>query len=279
MTRIVALSSYVAHGHVGLSAFVSVLSAQAHEVVALPTVILSNHAGLPHVGGFAVPVSDIDAMVDALEANGTLACAGTLLTGYLPSAGHVAAAVRLVARLRAANPNAYIVCDPVLGDWPKGLYIDAQAASALRDDLLPLANLATPNAFELEWLSGQPAGDAAQAIAAARALPCQRVLATSIPDGAAQVATVLVDEAAAAAISWPRFADVPHGPGDLLAGLVTSLLASGATLRVAVERACTALEIVLKRSRGRGELDLSPLIGRELPPAGLTLVPLASPVA
>lgn len=279
MTRIVALSSYVVHGHIGLSAFVPVLSAQAHEVVALPTVILSNHAGLPHVGGFAVPVSDIDAMVEALEANGVLGCVSALLTGYLPSAGHVAAAVRLVARVRAANPNAHIVCDPVLGDWPKGLYIDAQAATALRDDLLPLANLATPNAFELEWLSGQPAGDAAQAIAAAHALPCRRVLATSIPDGAAQVATVLVDDAAAAAISWPRFADVPHGPGDLLAGLVTSLLASGATYQEAVSRACTALEMVLVRSMGRNDLDLSPLIGRELPPAGRTLVPLACRVA
>ena len=63
--RILALSSQVAFGHVGLSAAVPVLQRLGHSVTALPTVMLSNHPGWPHVAGRRVPVADLDSMIDA----------------------------------------------------------------------------------------------------------------------------------------------------------------------------------------------------------------------
>ena len=125
--KVMALSSQVAHGHVGLSAAVPVLHLLGCAVTAVPTVMLSNHPGWPHVAGHAVPPGDIDRMIDALEANGWLAGHDALLTGYLPGAGHVDLAARLIARIKALNPGAEIVVDPVLGDAPKGLYIDPAA--------------------------------------------------------------------------------------------------------------------------------------------------------
>ena len=44
--------------------------------------------------------------------------------------------------------------DPVLGDAGK-LYVDPAIAVAMQEKLLPLADLMTPNAFELGWLSGR----------------------------------------------------------------------------------------------------------------------------
>ena len=49
MARILILSSWVAHGHVGLSAAAPALQALGHEVTQLPTTVLSNHPGWPHV--------------------------------------------------------------------------------------------------------------------------------------------------------------------------------------------------------------------------------------
>ncbi len=48
-------------------------------------------------------------------------------------------------RRRADPPR--IVVDPVLGDDPKGLYVPEAVAAELREQLVPLADVVTPNAF------------------------------------------------------------------------------------------------------------------------------------
>lgn len=154
--RILALSSQVAFGHVGLSAAVPVLQLKGHHVTALPTVILSNHPGWPHVAGQQVPVETLAGMIAALDDNGWLAQHDTVLTGYLPSADHVALAVQVIDRLRQLRPDLRVIVDPVLGDHPKGLYIDANAAQAIRANLPCRADILTPNQFELGWLTDQP---------------------------------------------------------------------------------------------------------------------------
>jgi pyridoxine kinase len=72
MAHIVALSSWVAHGHVGLSAAVPVLQALGHRVTQLPTVQLSNHAGWSPCGRWGVAVERLEEMIDALARNGWL---------------------------------------------------------------------------------------------------------------------------------------------------------------------------------------------------------------
>ena len=56
--------------------------------------------------------------------------------------------------MRAANAEAAYACDPVIGDVGRGSYVAAGVAEFFRDRALPLATIATPNAFELEWLTG-----------------------------------------------------------------------------------------------------------------------------
>ena len=127
MATIIALSSAVAHGHVGLSAAVPVLQALGHEVTALPTIILSNHPGWPHVAGRQIAPEDLTAMIDALDRNGWLGAHTECLTGYLPTPEHVAVAASLIDRLRAGTGTVRVTVDPILGDHPKGLYV-AEAA-------------------------------------------------------------------------------------------------------------------------------------------------------
>jgi pyridoxine kinase len=238
MAHVVALSSWVAHGHVGLSAATPVLQALGHRVTQLPTVQLSNHAGRPHLAGGAVPVETLEEMIDALDRNGWLGDVDTVLTGYLPSAGHVSFAARLIDRLRAAAPAPpRIVVDPVLGDHPKGLYIAPEAAAAIRDVLVPRGDVLTPNLFELSWLAQRDVTalenteDAAREIAGTD--DTRRVLVTSSPMGPGETGVLEVMAGSFTLYRTDRVrgaASVPHGVGDVFSALIAAGLAPGAAL-------------------------------------------------
>ena len=146
MARLLALSSQVVRGTVGLSAIVPAWQRLGHEVIAVPTVILSSHpAPGRKIAGTRIAAADLDAIIAALDANDWLTGIHGVLTGYLPSADAVVAAARAVSLIRSRSPEAIVLCDPIPGDDPKGLYIEVAAAEAIRDTLLPLADLATPN--------------------------------------------------------------------------------------------------------------------------------------
>lgn len=228
MARILALSSWTSCGHIGLTAAVPALQALGHTVTQLPTIVLTNEPGFPHTAGARIPAGQLAEMIDAIEGNGWLAGHDALLTGYLPSPAHVEIAVDLATRLRRLPAPPRIVVDPILGDTAVGLYLDPAAAAAIRDRLVPLADVLTPNAFELGWLVGRPVATLAEAVAAARSLGLQgRVLVTSapVPD-----ATGVLDVGQGAPVlhATPLVAAVPHGVGDVLSALVAAGLSAGA---------------------------------------------------
>lgn len=231
MAHILALSSWVAHGHVGLSAAAPVLQILGHRVTQLPTIQLSNHPGFPHVAGARVPPEQLLQMIDALDRNGMISDLDAILTGYLPSAEHVDLAVEVIDRFRGRTP--LVVVDPVLGDSPKGLYIAQAAAEAVRDRLVPLAAVLTPNAFELSWLTGRAARTAPEALCAARALGAADVLVTSAPFGGDQTGVLRVTAEDAQAFQAPRAPTtraVPQGVGDTFSALIAAGLPTGQAL-------------------------------------------------
>lgn len=271
MARIVALSSLVAHGHVGLRAMIPALERLGHEVVALSSVVLSNHAAYPHVAGTPVDPATLEKIANAIDANGWFASVQTVITGYLPTPAHVEFALSLIQRIRSRSPAMTYVCDPVLGDEPKGLYLPLETANAIRDNLLPVADIATPNAFELAWLTGRPTTSLATAIDAARTLGPPLVLATSIPAENRYLATLLVDPTSACITSSPQRAKAPSGTGDLLTALFAGHLASSKTPPEALAHASAWLERCLDVSTGSNDLNLAPLYTS--PPSPLVLLP------
>jgi pyridoxine kinase len=258
MARIIVLSSQVVRGHVGLSAIVPVLQRAGHEVWAMPTILLSNHPGHARAAGMHVPVNTLLSMIDALDANGWLAGVDAVLTGYLPSVAHVDAALTIIGRLRSLRSGVFVVCDPVLGDDPKGVYIDKDAAIAIRDRLLPTSDLLKPNRFELSWLSEMPVDTVAQAVTAARSLRCRAVLATSVPDGTSRLCNVLVDAMSAYAAGVTRRPKVPHGTGDLLSALFLGHSLSNPDMPAQASLGCAVadVEATILVSEGRDELNL-----------------------
>lgn len=257
MATVIAVSSFVARGTVGLRAIMPALDRMGHEAFACPTILLSNHLSHAHAAGSAVDPGTLSALFEGIEDNGWLRQVDAILTGYLPSAEHVRAVERLITRLRAARPDAMIVCDPVLGDHPGGLYVPQDSAEAVRDRLIPLATHVKPNRFELAFLSGRPVETIPDVVAAARALPVSVVLASSIPVAGDRLANIVVTREQAAGCAVAREADVAHGTGDLLAALFTAHVLHGEEPFASAAFAVGGVAEAIALSRGSDELQLS----------------------
>lgn len=254
MHRIAIISSYVAHGAVGLQATGPAFPQDRFEVTAIPTVVLSNLPGLKACAGAHIPPDTVLAIISALETNGWLSELDAVFTGYMPTPAHVTAAEHLISRVKSGNPQALIVVDPILGDDPDGLYIAADAAEGVRDRLVPKADVVTPNRFELAWLTGREVTDAASAADAARLLKRPITVATSIPAPDRRICNVMVTKKTAVLETVLRSDTAPHGTGDFFAGTLTANLLDGADPEQALKNATEATARLLHRSAGRDNL-------------------------
>jgi len=254
--RILSLSSQVAYGPVGNTAAVPALQALGHEVLAVPTVILSNHPGHGAPAVLRVPAPDLAALLGTLDDLGALASCGAVMTGYFAANDQIYGAARIIRRMKQHNPDLYVLVDPILGDHG-ALYVPLPVAEAIRDELVPLATCITPNRFELEWLTGWRAGSIREAEAAARQLACREVIATSIPAGNGQIATLAVLPGGVHAETSALVEDVPHGTGDFLAGLYLARRAGGEAPEPALAAAMAVLARAIARSAGSPVLDVA----------------------
>ncbi|MEM8687770.1 MAG: pyridoxal kinase [Pseudomonadota bacterium] len=262
MGRILSISSLVTRGRVGNAIAVPMLEALGHEVWAMPTIQLSSRPGLGTVEPQAVPADMITRFTDALAADGQLERLDGVLTGYLPSDAHVQAAAAAVRRAKAANPDLIYLCDPVMGDEDKGLYIDARAAQAIRSDLIGLADVATPNLFELQWLVQSGQRDV-RTLAERLAPPW--VAVTSAGGHGAQISNLLVPEGRALERHSELYDGVPNGTGDLFAALLLEGLVAGRAPDVAFASASDRLKAVIQRSVGGEVLTWSVLFSETFP--------------
>ena len=164
--------------------------------------------------GRATTAGELSALIAALENLGALKNLDAVITGYFATPEQIEIVARLITKLN----SKIILIDPVMGDHGK-LYVAEPVAMALRDHLLPLATITTPNAFELSWLTSLPVINAQTAITAGQKLKIDRVIVTSVPNGETALDTILVQNNNMKTYATPRLAHVPHGIGDMLAGL------------------------------------------------------------
>ena len=257
MASVLIISSQVARGHVGASAQRLAFERLGHQAWLLPTIQLSNHPAHATFSGHVTPADALASMVQALDENGWLGEVAAVLTGYMPSAEHAAVAAGAVKRVRDEVPWAMHLCDPALGDAATGIYVDEGAAQGIRLDLMPLADIATPNHFELEWLTGQTVNDPAGCAAAARELGPARMLVTSAPTGdPARIGNLLISGKEGWLGTVERRASAPHGTGDLMAALYLAHLLDDDDAHRALAMACAGVDAVLQASGDADELQL-----------------------
>lgn len=257
MSKVLAISSMVACEAVGLTANRFALERLGHEVWALPTVQLSNHRGREHVACKASDCENLTNMFGAIEANDWLHHVDAGFTGYLPASSYVEFAKTALERIRRHNPDAIVLVDPILGEEGTGLYIDEYAASAIRDLLIPLADIATPNSFELSWLTKREILDREGAVEAMKALGPDCVLMTSLPDAEQQsLSSLLLTDGDVFELSVPLRAHAPHGVGDFLAAVFLAKRLEGIAPAQALGFAGRATQIVIDAIETADRLEL-----------------------
>lgn len=253
--NVLSIQSDVVYGHVGNSVARFALQRLGHEVWALPTVLLSSHTGYANVTGESLSADLLNRLIDGLAANGWLSACDAVLSGYLGHADHARVVADAVRRVKAANPRALYCLDPVFGDFGRA-YAKPGVAEAMARQLLPLADIVTPNAFELSSLASVPIRDAGGAKIAATRLGRPLVLATSVPAGAERVGTLAVAKDEAWFASTPLLDNVPHGSGDLLAALFLGHRLAGSSLRDACAASTASVFHLLSASVGKTEMAL-----------------------
>jgi pyridoxine kinase len=255
MPTVLILSSLVASSRVGGGAQALALARLGIEPVLVPTVLLGRHPGWGAPGGGPVAAETLQAMLDAIATQGVFAEADAVICGYFSRPEQVTVAARTLDIVRAANPGARRIVDPIMGDAGKGLYVNAAVADAIADALVPRADLLCPNAWELSRLSDVPVFEARGVAQAARVLG-RPVLASSIAVGG-DIGVVYADEAGATAASHARADKAPNGVGDLLTALFAAGLIDLLEPREALARAVAGVAEAVAAAAGLGELPVS----------------------
>ena len=209
-----------------------------HEVWTLPTILLASRPGLGRFVRHELPAPGLQAMltwpgVRRLLGFRSMPCSPAISRPPLPWRS---------SRMRSAasgsaNPKTVVLVDPILGDAGR-LYVPGETAAAIRDRLLPLADIATPNLFELQWLSRHaPSRDLDEVARLARALGPQRVVVTSAARRRAKFRRCSSSALRRSSAALKRRDRIPNGAGDLFAGLLLGYLLNGRNPRLLSSRA------------------------------------------
>ncbi|MBW8270932.1 pyridoxal kinase PdxY [Caldovatus aquaticus] len=260
--NILSIQSWVAYGHVGNAAAMFPLQRLGAEVWAVNTVQFSNHTGYGSWRGEVFSAALVRDCVLGIEQCGALARCDAVLSGYLGEAAIGGAILEAVARTRAANPRAAYCCDPVIGDVGRGVFVRPGVPEFLRDRALPAADLATPNQFELEWLTGRAARALAEAKAAVAALQargprCVLVTSLQLEDTPAEAVDLLAAEGGAFwRLRTPRLPLAVNGAGDAIAALFLLHRLRAGAARPALSAAASSVFGLLRRTAEAGAREL-----------------------
>jgi pyridoxine kinase len=260
--RFLSIQSSVAYGHVGNSAATFPLQRLGHEVWPVHTVVFSNHTGYGAWRGRLLAPDEVRDVVTGIEERGVLPTCDAVLSGYLGGPGICEVVVDAVARVKAANPRATYTCDPVMGNATSGCFVDPAIPPVIREQVVPVADLITPNQFELGFLT-HTAPDTLESTLdsadAARALGPSTVLVTSLlrpdrPDDTIEMLAVTGD--GAWTVRTPRLALKANGSGDLTAALFTAHLGETGSPAEALARTSSSVYAVLAATLETGEREL-----------------------
>jgi pyridoxine kinase len=260
--NVISIQSQVAFGHVGNSAAVFPMQMHGIDVIAVPTTLLSNRPGYETIRGRVLEAQLVADLLLGIEERGAVERANVILSGYLGSADNADAVADFVARAKARNPALLYVCDPVLGDRDRGLFVREDIPPLVRDRLCALADIITPNHFEFEWLCGAEAKTIDQVIAHARAFHARgpkTIVITSAeladtPDGV--IETLAVEGKGAWRVRTPRLPISPNGTGDLFAALFVAARLRGADTAEALSHAASAIFAVLECTAARATAEM-----------------------
>ena len=262
MVQILSIQSAVAYGHVGNSAAVFPLQRLGIEVWPVNTVEFSNHTGYGSWKGPVLPAADVAAIIDGVRERGVFHRLDAVLSGYQGAEDVGTVVVDTVREVKAANNSAIYCADPVMGDRWCGFYVRPGIPEFMRDTMIPVADVTTPNQFELEFLAGHVAERLDDVVAAAhlvRERGPDTVLVTSVegPDIASdEMAMVAVSSSGSYIVRTPKLEIATvSGSGDATSALFLANLLQY-DLPTALRRTASAVFAILEVTSKTGSTEM-----------------------
>lgn len=260
--KILSIQSAVAYGHVGNSAAVFPLQRIGVEVLPVYTVTFSNHTGYGAWRGPLIAPDDVREVITGIEERGVFDRIDAVLSGYQGGEGIGDVIIDAVARVKAANPNAVYACDPVMGNAKSGCFVAPAIPVLLRERVVPVADIITPNQFELGFLTDTEPDTLESTLASvdlARAMGPRTVLVTSVerPDREEGTIEMLAaDDEGAWVVQTPHLPMKANGSGDVTAALFTAHYVEIGSAKIALERTASSVYDLLKATLESGEREL-----------------------
>lgn len=195
-----------------------------------------------------IPLPDVRAQIDAVA---TDLRPEALKTGMLATG----ALARAVAEAIEHHDLRRLVVDPVMVATSGDRLLEADAESALREHLVPLATLVTPNLEEAEILTGRTVRTAPEMLRAAQAIVEAGAGAVLVKGGHLEggIIDVLWDGRRETVWRHERIETRhTHGTGCTLSAAITAGLASGRDLGRAVDLAIAFITRAIATAPGLG---------------------------
>lgn len=269
--HILSIQSHVVYGYAGNKSATFPMQLLGMDVWALNTVQFSNHTQYQQWKGMVMPQGQITDIVTGIENIDALKECDAVLSGYMGSAEQVKEIIDVVKRVKAVNPNAIYLCDPVMGHPDKGCIVADGVKDGLCEYAIPNADILTPNLVELRELTGLPVENFAGAVEAVKALLAQGVK------------KVLVKHLSKVGISAQKFEMLfangdgiwhiqrplhpfdrePVGVGDLTAGIFLADILNGMSDIEAFEHTANAVNEVMETTYQAGQYELQIIAARE----------------
>lgn len=267
--KILSIQSAVAYGHVGNSAAVFPLQRIGVEVLPVYTVTFSNHTGYGAWRGPLIAPDDVREVITGIEERGVFGRIDAVLSGYQGGEGIGDVIIDAVARVKAANPDAVYACDPVMGNAKSGCFVAPAIPVLLRERVVPVADIITPNQFELGFLTETEPDTLESTLTSvdlARAMGPRTVLVTSVerPDREEGTIEMLAaDDAGAWLVQTPHLPMKANGSGDVTAALFTAHYVETGSAQIALERTASSVYDLLNATLESGERELQLIEAQE----------------
>ncbi|MFT3860978.1 pyridoxal kinase PdxY [Micropruina sp.] len=262
MTTILSIQSSVAYGHVGNSAATFPLMRSGIEVWPVLTVHFSNHTGYGHWRGPLLDAADVAEVVRGIDDRGVLGRVDAVLSGYQGGEAVGAVVLEAVALVKERSPKAIYCCDPVMGDVGRGFFVRPGIPEYMRDQVVPKAQIVTPNHFELDFLTGRETHTLDEVIEAAHALRTlgpEIVLVTSVvvdTTASDELTMLAVTEEGAWQVVTPLLEHTFTGSGDLTAAMFLAHYLRTGSAAQAVGQTADIVYSVLKQTADSGQSEL-----------------------
>lgn len=265
--QVLSIQSHVAYGHVGNSAAVFPLQRLGHEVWPVLTVNFSNHTGYGAWRGPLIDAKDVRAVITGIQERGVFGDCDAILSGYQGSPAIAEVVVDAVARVKAENPAATYTCDPVMGNAKSGCFVDPAIPPIIRSRVVPVADIITPNQFELGFLTDTLPVTLDELLFSADAvldMGPSTVLVTSVeavPAGA--IGMLAVTREGAWLVQTPLLPIKANGSGDITAALFTAHLHETGSPAEALARTTSTVFAVLTATLESGDRELRLIAAQE----------------